>query len=368
MNFYWNHFSPINLVLDLIIAITLPLFVYWLVRRKKQTMLDRPALLFLILKGIIFYFLLIVVISAVPGLSTFLRAHFLWTVGSVVLPITIVVVALRVKRYSLMLLAVPLLGIKYYAEVYEPRNLEVSHFTANHAAIQNPVRIAHLSDLQTDGIGSMHLEVRRALLDFKPDMVVFTGDVLNHPDLIPEVYAWLKSLNSGRDYFVTGNVDGLLDLSEFEKQTGFKVMDGKQEELQINGQRLGLIGLGLPDFRNDNLLKFLHSKTSSPYTILLSHYPDAMFLARKRNIDLLLAGHTHGGQIVIPGFGPIMTLSHVPRKIGGGGIHQVEDLTVVVSRGLGMEGHVAPRVRIFCRPQLVLLTLAPEKAGLPANR
>ncbi|MBL8021796.1 MAG: metallophosphoesterase [Leptospirales bacterium] len=367
MNFYWNHFSPTNLVLDLIIAVTLPLFVFWLVRRKGSN-LDRRARFFLILKALAFYFVLILIISAVPGISTFLRAHFLWTVGSVVLPATIVVIAFRVKRYALLLLALPLLGIKYYAEVYEPRNLEVSYFTTQHRAIQKQVRIAHLSDLQTDGIGPMHLDVREALLAFKPDLVVFTGDVLNHKDLIPEVYAWLKSLNSGRDYFVTGNVDGLLDLNEFEQKTGFKVMDGKQEELQINGQRLGLIGLGLPDFRNDNLLKFLHSKTSSPYTILLSHYPDAMFLARNRNIDLLLAGHTHGGQIVIPGFGPIMTLSHVPRKIGAGGMHQVEDLTVVVSRGLGMEGHVAPRVRIFCRPQLVLLTLAPEQASLPAIR
>ncbi|MCE9600559.1 MAG: metallophosphoesterase [Spirochaetia bacterium] len=363
MNFYWNHFSPINLGIDLAVLITLPLFLGWMIRRSKSSASNQQPLR--ILTGLLLYSIAIVLISALPGISTFLRAHILWTIGSVLFPIAIVIYSVRFKRYAVLLLIPGVLGIKYYAEVYEPYNLEVSRFETSSPALKTEIRVAHISDLQTDGIKPMHSEARHALLEFDPDLIVFTGDVLNHKDLIPEVEGWLKSLNARHAYFVTGNVDDPLNLATFEANTGFEVMDAHQEEINIRGQRLGIIGLGLPDFRNDNLFAFLRGKSSSPYNILLSHYPDAMFLRKQRKIDILFAGHTHGGQIVIPGFGPIQTLSHVPRHIAAGGVHQVDDLTVVVSRGLGMEGHIAPRVRIFCRPQLILMTLKPETNPKP---
>ena len=91
----------------------------------------------------------------------------------------------------------------------------------------------------------------------------------------------------------------------------------------------------------------------------MSHLPDALPIARSAPVQLLLSGHTHGGQVCLPWLGPIFTLSGVLRHIAAGGLHRIGGLSVVVSRGLGWEGHIAPRVRTFCRPQIGLITLAP---------
>jgi predicted MPP superfamily phosphohydrolase len=74
-------------------------------------------------------------------------------------------------------------------------------------------------------------------------------------------------------------------------------------------------------------------------------------------IDLALAGHTHGGQVVVPFFGPLLTLSDVPRHVAAGGVHELGPVRVHVSRGVGMERGSAPQIRFFCPPEICLLTL-----------
>ncbi|MEM7181254.1 MAG: hypothetical protein AAF518_10100 [Spirochaetota bacterium] len=138
-------------------------------------------------------------------------------------------------------------------------------------------------------------------------------------------------------------------------------MQTQTKSLQIKGVNLQLYGLGLSDFRYPNKVKTLLSQAKKDaLQIVLSHLPDAMYPLRNLSADLLLAGHTHGGQVTIPGFGPIMTLSKIPRSIAAGGHHRKGELEIFVSRGLGMEGHIAPRIRFFCCPQLFLITLLPQ--------
>jgi predicted MPP superfamily phosphohydrolase len=92
----------------------------------------------------------------------------------------------------------------------------------------------------------------------------------------------------------------------------------------------------------------------------MSHYPDTILHTSDSKLDLILAGHTHGGQVCLPFIGPIITLSNVPRNIAAGGLHLYNGIKIIVSRGLGMEGHVAPRIRILDKPHLLLLELVPE--------
>lgn len=72
---------------------------------------------------------------------------------------------------------------------------------------------------------------------------------------------------------------------------------------------------------------------------------------------LFVAGHTHGVQIQIPGFGPPVIFSAVPRWLGGGAVFANGKAWLCCSRGIGLECGDAPRVRLFCRPQLIVLTL-----------
>jgi predicted MPP superfamily phosphohydrolase len=70
-----------------------------------------------------------------------------------------------------------------------------------------------------------------------------------------------------------------------------------------------------------------------------------------------VAGHTHGGQVVVPGFGPLMTMSEVPRDVARGGLHWIDGNPIYVSPGVGMERRQAPQVRLFARPSVGVLEL-----------
>jgi predicted MPP superfamily phosphohydrolase len=92
--------------------------------------------------------------------------------------------------------------------------------------------------------------------------------------------------------------------------------------------------------------------------ILLSHRPDSVLtLPRPTRVDLVVAGHTHGGQVQLPLLGPPIILSDVPRRVGAGGFHLVDGRPIYVSRGVGAERGQAPRIRFLCPPEASLLVL-----------
>ena len=86
----------------------------------------------------------------------------------------------------------------------------------------------------------------------------------------------------------------------------------------------------------------------------------------EHDIDLHLAGHTHGGQIVVPGFGPPLTLSKLPREYARG-LNRWKEHWINVTSGIGMEGHHAPRIRFQCPPEVVLISLGGGRESVPAE-
>lgn len=358
MNFYWNAFGPINLGLDLAIAFTFYMLVFMNRRLQpaktwftvgRQAALGATALW--VLAGVF--------IGGIVGFSLIARAF--WTLATAALPLMLFFFAARTRKTSLLIPALALLAFKYYGEVYEPSNLEVERVSIGVKGLKGTVKVAHISDLQTDGLREMHYEAQRAVNGFEPDLILFTGDILNHPSLEPSIHAYMGGFKSARgSFFVTGNVDGGLDLGEFLKSTSFQLLDGDYRKIKLNSGTVGVVGLGLEDFGDRRLLEGLLGRLGgTDATLLLSHVPDALRTASGLPVTALFSGHTHGGQVRPPWLGPIVTLSGVKRSIAAGGVHDVNGLRVLVSRGLGMEGHVAPRVRTFCRPHLFLLELKP---------
>lgn len=210
----------------------------------------------------------------------------------------------------------------------------------------------------------MHERLRTAANEFRPHLVLFTGDVLNAGYLTAEVQDYLHGFDSEYGaYFVTGNVDGQLRLEEFCPAAGLRCLDDDAAIVRHGDRRIALLGLGLKHYRRSDLLDGLLARThDADARLLLAHYPDALFIARERPVDFLFAGHTHGGQLSLPGFGPPVTLSQVDRAIAAGGLHRIGRLNVLVSRGIGMEGHIAPRIRFNCRPHAIFLTI-----GIPGE-
>jgi uncharacterized protein len=107
----------------------------------------------------------------------------------------------------------------------------------------------------------------------------------------------------------------------------------------------------------DSFAPNLSVSPSDRFQIMLGHCPN--FALGDVRADLLVAGHTHGGQVRLPGLGPIITLSRVPRGWAAGVADIGQGRTLIVSRGIGMERGPAPRLRFLCRPELVFVELLP---------
>ena len=95
------------------------------------------------------------------------------------------------------------------------------------------------------------------------------------------------------------------------------------------------------------------------FHIVLGHVPD--YSLGSIEADLLIAGHTHGGQVQIPLFGPLLMLSQVPRACASGMTTIAPERYLIVSRGIGLERGNAPRMRFLCRPELLMLDLVPAE-------
>lgn len=114
-------------------------------------------------------------------------------------------------------------------------------------------------------------------------------------------------------------------------------------------------GLSLEDSRNTRLSV---ETVAERFHICLGHCPD--FALGDVHADLLLAGHTHGGQVRLPFIGPPVTLSKAPRGWTNGVTHLSGGRHLFVSRGIGMERGYAPRLRFLCRPELIVIDILPE--------
>lgn len=306
---------------------------------------------------------------AMPDIRGFaLLSRVCWTTFTVSLPLFLVLHAASRRRAAWAVPAAVLVAFKFYGEVVEQHRLEVTTADIPVAGLKAPLKVAHLSDLQTDGIRDVELRAREAANAFEPDLVLFTGDVLNHPSLRDPVFEYLDGWKAGRaKLFVGGDVDGGLDPEEFSRRTGFEWIDGHTVRLDTAGGTLAVVGFGVLDFMLGADYGHMRARQArdAKAVIAMSHRPDAAFALDGTRASVLFTGHTHGGQVSIPFWGPPLTLTAMPRSIAMGGVHRFKSLTVALSRGLGREGHFSPRVRLFCRPQLLLVRLVPEQLDSP---
>ena len=94
---------------------------------------------------------------------------------------------------------------------------------------------------------------------------------------------------------------------------------------------------------------------------MVSHRPDPVLsLPDGSAVDLLISGHTHGGQVSLPGIGPLVARSELPRVVVSGGLHLVNGHPVYVSTGVGVERGQAPPIRFRSRPSVGVLTIVPS--------
>jgi hypothetical protein len=264
----------------------------------------------------------------------------------------------RLFFYTLLVLVLLILAVAGDAFLIEPSRLEVSRTTIYSTKLEQSIKVAVLADIQTDNPGPYEARVLALTVAENPDLVLFAGDYLQIIGQDPYHIAVSELRNIFKNaglkpplgiYAVRGNVDHN-DWMVIFQDLDVRIFN-TTENLDLG--LLTLTGVSWLDSENPNLV----IPGSEKYHIVLGHSPN--FSLGEIDADLLLAGHTHGGQIQLPGIGPLLTLSLVPRTWAAGLTEIKPDQYLLVSRGIGLERGAAPQMRFLCRPELVILELKP---------
>ena len=260
-------------------------------------------------------------------------------------------------------LTLGLLASSIYALKIEPNLIEVTHTDIRTPYMKMgvpPLKIVQLSDLHIDEFGYRERKTLQIVERLKPDIIVLTGDYTNHSEKYPDVQRFMKGLHAKYGiYAVHGNWNPMPAAEKFFEGTVVHVLQDRSAVIQTESGRVVIAGIFWYSIREaGRALAGVNTRDS--YVILLSHMPDAA-LHMSISVDLVLSGHTHGGQVRLPFIGPLITFSQVGRARSAGLSKLENGGYLYVNRGLGMEGGGAPRIRFLCRPEISVITIHPKK-------
>lgn len=259
--------------------------------------------------------------------------------------------------------ALALVAIAIDAFLVEPKWLEETTHTLTSDKINVPIRVALVADLQTDGFGNYEQNALQRCMSYQPDLILLAGDYVQ----VENKDAWLSTRLAINDFLKTTHfsaplgvyaVQGNVDHPEWQRIFEGADVERIKETRSIDvADNVRLTGLSIMDSFDRNL----NVEGSGSLHIVVGHAPD--YALGNIDADLLLSGHTHGGQVRLPFIGPLMTASQIPRSWAAGRTQLDADTTLIVSRGVGMERGNAPRLRFLCRPQLVIIDIQPFPAA-----
>lgn len=275
------------------------------------------------------------------------------------------------------------LGAAYTTQI-EPRWIEVVRVKVKLAGLSASLdgfTIAQLSDLHLGPYVKVE-QIRKAVAltnGLSPDLVVLTGDYVygsaDYSKACAQELAALKAMHGV--YAVLGNHDHWTDadlVTDNLREVGITVLDNEHRAIQVGEARLWLIGidsrgitasggwisnLSRSDLRAlwrkeyDSLQAILEALPTKERRILLVHNPDFVETMPLEPIDLILSGHTHGGQVRLPILGTPLLPSAYGQKYAQGLVRSDRTL-LYVNRGLGL---IPPPVRFLCRPEVTLIHL-----------
>jgi len=292
-------------------------------------------------------------------------------------PPTLMLAVLRLIPDALplpLVLAAQIMGtaLVFYSFWIEPQRLTLTHQSLRSPKLKlnPPLRLLHLGDLHMERITDRDRRLIALVRELAPDVILFSGDFLNlsylrDPEAWEAARAVLRELSAPLGVWaVTGSP--AVDLDDVVPQLlnglpNLRWLRDEKVTLQYHGQPIDLVGLSCthkPFVDGPRLHSIIgNGQAQDPplqhFTVLLYHTPDLAPEAEEAGIDLQLSGHTHGGQVRLPVFGALFTGSLYGKRFESGR-RQVGTMTLYVTRGLGLEGKGAPRVRFLCPPEIIL--------------
>lgn len=288
----------------------------------------------------------------------------------------------------LAILAIGLVAVSWGALVERNRFTVVPGELPILPAGSAPIRVLHISDLHVAPWQKRKLAWIAKLSELEPDLVVDTGDNLGHGDAIRPTLTALENLMKIKGVFVNGSNDyhapeirnplsylrkpsspthkkvlPTTRLTDVFEAQGWLNLNNRAGTLTISGTRIGFLGLDDP---HDELARYetLDQQRSDignqDLVIGVAHAPYLKVISEfgERGSDLLFAGHTHGGQVCLPGYGALITNCDLPAKFAKGlSQHEVGVKKVWLNVCAGLGTSIFAPFRFFCKPEVRLLTL-----------
>jgi uncharacterized protein len=302
--------------------------------------------------------------------------HVLWLDLVVVVPAAAVLLGALAWRGGglfvrvLVVAGVLLVPVGAYASFVEPERLVVERATVAlpvERAGSAPIRIAVIADLQFEELGDHEREAVAHAMAERPDLILLSGDYhqghrASFERELPGLRRLMAKLDApGGVFAVQGDVESIAKARRVFAGTGVRLLVDEQVTTRVRDRRVSIAGLGLRYWRarpRDLTTRFEARGGEHDVRLLLAHRPDAaLTLEPDTRVDLVVSGHTHGGQLQLPFIGPLTTASNVPRNVAAGGLHSLGGRPIYVSRGIGVERSQAPRLRFGAPPEISVLTL-----------
>ena len=248
-----------------------------------------------------------------------------------------------------------------YGRFIEPTWIQVNTFE-----IQTPklvstnFRVVQITDLHCDDKPLNEPKMISTINALEPDVIVFTGDAANTKNGATLFQETLKQLKAK---LARVAVDGNFEVRnrrrrEFFNGTGFKFLGRDAVKIEKDGEAIYISGLSCGN--PGGFEPLMRDVPQEYYSIFLHHYSDLVEDIGEANVDLYLCGHTHGGQIAMPIYGAIITLSKFGKKYEAG-MYEVGKTTMYVNRGIGLEQAPAPKIRFWARPEIAVFDIKPKR-------
>ena len=270
------------------------------------------------------------------------------------------------------------------AQAFKVRELDLALLPAGSESI----RVLHISDLHITPAQTRKINWVKSLAKLEPDFVVGTGDFLAHQLAVPAVVEAMNELMDIPGAFVLGSNDYFApsfknpfmyfnkkreiraegtalptsDLVDELNDAGWLDLNNKQSTAVINGVKIHFRGTDDPHIKKDDYAAIAGSFDSDAFAFGVTHAPYRRVLQsfEADKADLVLAGHTHGGQICIPFYGALVTNCDLPQgQAKGFSTFGESEMPLHVSAGVGTSPFA--QVRIACRPEATLITLSAKR-------
>jgi predicted MPP superfamily phosphohydrolase len=267
------------------------------------------------------------------------------------------------KWVTLILIVTSFQFIYIYVFFIEPNWIQIEKIRIVNPriakALEN-VRVVQLSDLEISGFGLKEISLIELIKKLRPDLILVTGDLIKEKQYLQTLLDILSLMEPKfRTYLILGNEDGSIadskgSLSWDRARASF--VDVKAIRLNLKNREdsyFWLVGAS----NREELMGLMKNIPQNEPVILMAHHPDMVKQAALAKIDLMLAGHTHGGQVNIPILRKLFPYAKRSAYIAG--LYKVKDTLLYVNRGFASD----KSIRFLSRPEITLFDFILEGNG-----